>query len=1329
MISRFLFIFLIFSITFIFPQNVDIKVISSTASQLILEYNPIYLDTSFTNIQNKTYRNVKLHDGISNDNSESWGLPDLQKKYINVGVPSEAGNIIQVLSYEYIDIEGRVIPIPTPTKTDGVNDFQIIEGENYSSQKDDEEIVNFSTFRLFRGLPIQSIVISPIKFYPYENKIRLAKKIVVKITFAPTTTFSQPSQQDFRFNSRLVINYDVAKYWIIRDNNLKKKEIINSVLANGRWFKFEAPEEGIYIIRKNDLTSYGIDPNTVDPRTIKIYNGGGKPIPENLNTPRPNDLLENAIYIFGEENGKFDDSDYILFYGKGTDFWDYDSLYIGFSRIHNPYSKQNYYWITSGGTFGKRIQMLPSLNDPNAIIDTTSKAFVHWEEDKINIGKSGRHFVGDEFSSSFNSRTYITNLEGLIPNSRIDYQGQFINSSLVSNTLTIDESNQGIYSNSIFQMGTYSYGSKLDFKTSYTGNLLDNRSVLKFTFSMNNASSFGYLNYFEILYERDLKVESDFIIFYSPLTNDFFEYHLSNFSNSDIKVFDVTDYSNVKLISSPIANSGGDYYFQSSGISNKASKYLALCTSKYKTPINPVEMPNQNLHGISDGYEYVIITNKLFTEQAERLRNYRENESKVKRKSGIFYVDEIFNEFSYGMIDPMGIRDFLKYAYDNWNTKPLYVLFFGDGNYDYKNIEGKNKNFVIPAQTNEFLDEIYSYPSDDFYLNVDPSDRGIDLTSGRLNVNTLEEAKVVVDKIIQYENNIDKSSWRNLITFVADDGKKTNPLEDDGAIHTAQTEEIATSHTPKSFEQNKIYLAAYPTVITGLGRRKPEVNQAIIDAINNGTVIMNFVGHGAPDLWTHEQVFVQSVTIPQLHNKNYFFLVGATCDFSYWDKIDVNSGAEDLMLLQDAGTIAVFSATRPVSSGANADLNREFYDKLFLTPRDSLSLPPTIGEVYLLTKNEPIGLNSNSYKFNILGDPAIILNLPEYFASVDSLNGNSLENTIQVKALSKVNINGKIKKPVNSFWDDFNGEGIMTVYDSQKDIYLPEIKYSVVGQGGIIYKSKISINNGEFNTEFVVPKDISYENKKGKIVFYFYNDQYDGVGFSDNIIVGGTDSTIVNDNKGPQMEIFFDNTEYKASYLLTPNSNLIVKLNDETGLNTTGLGIGHKMEAILNDDETKPIDLTNYFTGDLNSGGKSGQINYKFNNLESGEYKIQVKAWDVFNNNSNVSEYFKVVNDDKLIIDYVMNYPNPLSSNTTFTFQQNLVVPINVKIRIYTVAGRLIQELEENNLAEKFVKINWDGRDRDGNQIANGVYLYKLIVTTIDGQYKSSTLGKLAVMR
>ncbi|MGQ9643787.1 MAG: FlgD immunoglobulin-like domain containing protein, partial [Ignavibacterium sp.] len=342
---------------------------------------------------------------------------------------------------------------------------------------------------------------------------------------------------------------------------------------------------------------------------------------------------------------------------------------------------------------------------------------------------------------------------------------------------------------------------------------------------------------------------------------------------------------------------------------------------------------------------------------------------------------------------------------------------------------------------------------------------------------------------------------------------------------------------------------------------------------------------------------------------------------------------------------------------------------------------------------------------------------------------------VQIKALSKVKIDGRVVNSDNTTKTDFNGEGILTVFDSERNVPLPEISpnpnnpFTMTVQNSIIFRGRISINNGEFSTEFYVPKDISYENKNGKINLYFFNQQNDGVGFTKNIIVGGTDSSVANDGKGPEINIFFDNENYQSAYLVGTSPLLIVKLTDETGLNTTGTGIGHKLEGILNEQVNNPIDFTNYFTSDLDAGGRSGKISYQFSKIDGGDYSIQIKAWDIFNNFSTEKAYFSVVSDDDLVVRDVYNYPNPFAGRTTFTFQQNLSEPVDVKIRIFTIAGRLIKEIEQQYINNKYVTIDWDGRDADGNELSNGTYLYKLIVKTSDGKFNKSYLGKLAVIR
>jgi hypothetical protein len=372
----------------------------------------------------------------------------------------------------------------------------------------------------------------------------------------------------------------------------------------------------------------------------------------------------------------------------------------------------------------------------------------------------------------------------------------------------------------------------------------------------------------------------------------------------------------------------------------------------------------------------------------------------------------------------------------------------------------------------------------------------------------------------------------------------------------------------------------------------------------------------------------------------------------------------------------------------------------------------------------------NAKKFFIFGDPTMKLLSPGYDAVIDSINGQAVIDSIQIKALSQTRISGSIIRPDSSLWSNFNGEGTLEVFDSRRTETLQNLRnYQITRQGGVIFRGRVSVNNGKFDADFVVPKDISYQDQNGKIEFYFYDPSTDGLGYTNKIIVGGTDTTTANDGKGPDIDIYFDNASAINSNLINPNSTLVVKLSDETGLNTTGTGIGHQLEGVLNDQEENPIDLAQYFTGDLDAGGRSGEVNYKFNNLEQGDYSLKVKAWDVFNNFNSQTVYFSVVSGDDLEIRDVYNYPNPFSENTTFTFQRNQTSDAEVRIKIYTVSGRLIREIDNYHTTDKFVRVYWDGRDQDGNRIANGTYLYKIIVKNTDGDYTKSVLGKLAVIR
>lgn len=1343
-----------FLAAFILISNIlfgqDYKILSSSAASITIEYKPVYTDTTIKKLNNSNFLGTGLLNGIY-DNKAKTGSPMVPFRLFNVGVPQEFGNTIQIVETQYVTLKGRPAPKATIRFEDGVEIEKSVVDENLYSQFKNEDFASFDEFGIIRELAVQTVKISPVQYFPQSEEIKYYTKIVFQVNFAPAKSNASIISGTFLKNT--VLNFSVAKNWGTPSARLLKSTPVSSVLSTGKWVRFEVSEEGIYKIDYTTLSSLGFSPANIDPRTIKIYNNGGYQLPERVNASRPVDLVENAIYVSGESDGVFNSDDYILFYGRGNNFWEPktykeynsakgDSVTVTkILRNKHPFAKKNYYWITYGTSTGKRMETKTPLTSDASVIQETTKGYLFKDDDTIKVAESGRLYCGDLFTSSSNSKTYTNILNDLVPGSRINYTLNLVNNKGTSDHTSLHfqiyETNNLILSDEIdypASMG-YAIGGIAKKSASYDGTLADNRSNLKIYFDgLSGASTRGYLDYFEIEYNHYLKAVSNNLTLFSLDTTGVTEYRLSNFDNSSIEVYDVSDYANVKKVylQVNVNISGGDCNFRFLSAKGTINKYLALGNSAYKSISTSTkeDIENSNYRGEIQGADYIIIAPTILQSDAEALRNYRANLSPDKFSAQVYLLNKIYNEFSCGQNDPTAIRDFIKYAYDNWTTKPQFVLLFGDGTYDYLGIKTNSisKNLIPTMQTVESLDQVESYAVEDYFAKVSGDDNKVDIRLGRINVKTSDEAQNAIAKIKEYENLSEADrNWRNVITLVADDGYP----HDEGAIHTQQSEDLASGYMPKTFNLNKIYLAAYPTTITSGGRRKPAVNQAILDAINNGTLILNWIGHGAPNQWADENI-LETSSSNYLTNTKYYFLGAATCNFGDFDATSIDCGAEKMLIAKGTGCIGALAASRDTYSYYNFELSSFFFNTL-LSGRDDTEKPITMGEAYYLTKIHHSSSISNDERYLLFGDPAIRLKVPQLPVKIDSINSISTSVTSQIKALDKVTLKGTVLNTNNSK-SNYNGEALISVYDSEKDVAIAgqvddTAVYNVKYQGGLIFKGKVTVTNGQYNTEFTVPKDISYENKNGKIVTYFYNSQYDGVGYTDNIIVGGTNSSVVNDGTGPKIEVYFDSYSSKDSYLVNSSFVLYVKLKDETGLNTTGVGVGHKLEAVLNDDESNPIDLTNYFVGDLDSGGKSGIITYNFSKFNPGEYKIKIKAWDVFNNSSVSETLFTVVESNTLVVKDVVNYPNPFSSNTTFTFQHNLTKTINARIKIYTVSGRLIKQLENTNIGDKFVRIDWDGRDEDGNSIANGTYLYKLIVETVDKEYTQDVLGKLSIVR
>jgi hypothetical protein len=367
-------------------------------------------------------------------------------------------------------------------------------------------------------------------------------------------------------------------------------------------------------------------------------------------------------------------------------------------------------------------------------------------------------------------------------------------------------------------------------------------------------------------------------------------------------------------------------------------------------------------------------------------------------------------------------------------------------------------------------------------------------------------------------------------------------------------------------------------------------------------------------------------------------------------------------------------------------------------------------------------------KFCLLGDPTLRIGIPQNIARVDSINSKTNGDTAIVKSLQKMRISGRVLKSDSTFWNTFNGVIDIKVLDVDRSITILDLGYTFNFRldGGTIFKGSANVTNGKWTIEFIIPKDISYSEGNGKIIEYFNNNAYEGSGYCDRFKLNGIDTNAVIDTLGPDISLFIDNRGFRSGDIVNQNAKLIADLHDNSGINLTGT-IGHKIEAVLNDNDNNKIDLTSFYNS--TNGYQYGTIEYNFDGLPDGNYTLKFRAWDTYNNYTDKSIYFIVKNTSSLIVSNVFNYPNPMKDFTSFTFQHNFDVPLVAEIFIYSVAGRKIQTIRKDNIIEKNVSIEWDGKDADGDFIANGTYIYKISVKSEDGLISSIQTGKLAKLK
>jgi hypothetical protein len=1111
-----------------------------------------------------------------------------------------------------------------------------------------------------------------------------------------------------------------------------------SVLASGSWFKISTGGPGVYRVDAALLASLGMS-LPVSSNTIRLYGNGGRMLPEQNAIARPDDLLENAIWVDDGGDGQFNGQDYFLFYAPGPDRWFPDPQTGQLRHESNLYSRSGFYFISAGGE-GLRVERQPDPGPAQLVPDRFEDYYFH-ELDSLNFLSSGRQWYGEEFGTGPGqqpSRVFTLPLAGLIPGTPVTVVSDVIGRSVGNpGRMDLRLGNELFYTHTLQPLqGTLYEPVATESRLAATAALAENRLQLTFSFSPGAVNGQGWLNWFEVRCTRLLDMAGLTQLHFrsSATAGQVVEYRLQNPPNG-LRTWDVTDPLRPRELFSETGAQGIRFRQREDG----PREYLGFGASGYLVPRAVGRVLNQDLHRpVTVGM--IIIAHGTLLEEARRLaEHHRQADGLV---SIVADVEQVYNEFASGSPDPVALRDFVKMFYDRAGTdssrRPRYLLLFGDASFDYSNRLPGNTNIVPGWQSPVSLDPLNTYTSDDFFGYLDDQDDintlvpvpFLDIGIGRMPAGSPEQARVMVDKVIRYRSAAAKGPWRTQFSLVADDEDQNIHLND-AELH-AETAGLLAPY----LNIQKTYLDAFPQESGTGGSRYPAVNESINSRIFNGTLIWNYSGHGSSQRLAQEAILDQDMVRSWRNDTKLPLFITATCDFAPFDNPLVESIGEQILMRQASGAIALMTTTRLVFAFSNRIMNNNYLR--FLLAPDAGGRYLSLGDAVRRSKNFTYQSSSdivNNRKFTLLGDPALTLGFPVDRVRITTINAIPVAAfTDTLRALNRYTIAGEVVDAAGNPLPGFQGFVYPSVYDkAQRQQTLGNDPGSPVAafdiRQNLLYNGKVRARDGRFSFTFIVPKDINYQSGRGKLSFYADDGNREAAGFDGGMFIGGLGNGVPDDGAGPAIRAWLNDEKFVNGGLTNETPVLILSLADSSGINTVGTGIGHNLTAVLDGNAARTFVLNDFYEAEEDSYQR-GKVRFQLPVLEDGLHSLKVRAWDVFNNPAEVVLEFRVAKREALEIRHVLNYPNPFTTRTQFWFEHNRPSEdLQVTVQVMTVSGKLVKTIAKtiNTGGNRSCEVEWDGRDDYGGKLGRGVYIYRLRVRTMDGKSQEK-LEKLLIL-
>lgn len=1087
-----------------------------------------------------------------------------------------------------------------------------------------------------------------------------------------------------------------------------------SVLADGHWVKIRVSESGVCRMSFSELRSAGLEPSQV-----RVFGYGGAQKEQDFSKPNIDDLPQVPVYV-GE--------DYILFYVQGPISWTYNGS--RFAHTRNTYSDFGYYLLSDDA--GDMLLFPEAEAVSGSPTDVTYYSYYQvQDEDSVNlidrtgVSGGGRTFYGEQFAAG-QTRTFTFSTpyaNGDNSSVYIDMAANAATTSTVKAKLN-NTSSKSIYISSIPDHYTFGVAGTI----SMNGASEEQNQRVTMQFVNSNASALAWLNYIEITTPSELVMTGSYMGIRSLVnrnTTNPVRFLLRN-TTASTQIWDVTDLAAIQRMPTTMVDD------QLAWVGTQADgvhEYIAVNTDGTKFVQAEVvgEVKNQNLHALSN-IDYIIICPEGYEDVSEDLA--KAHEAKQAITYAIVTDQQVYNEFSSGTPDATAYRWLMKMLYDRAKNgigqQPRWLLLMGHGTFDNRKLlRNSGTSLLLTYQSKNSVNEIKAYATDDYFAYLDDNEGTIDTQGrmdigvGRLPVESLDEARTTVDKLIQYIRNEQTGKWKNQLVYLADDGEN--------GTHTETAEKSAELVRIKNpdFIVHKIFLDAYPQEVNASGESYPLAKNRVLNLLKNGVLFFNYSGHGGYNAITNESI-LNLKDIAGMTNKNQAFWLFATCNFAQCDA-GKRSAAETAVLNPKGGAIGILAATRTVYASQNTNLNRSVCDTLF-GHSDVFHYDMTLGEAISIGKNL-LGSDENKLAYVLLGDPCMRLNYPtdyhvETLTEMDTLN-----------ALSVQHVEGRIIDEDLNTVSDFNGKVDITIYDKMQSIPTRDndnaggdprvIAYN--DYPNTIFSGATDVKDGLFNYTFMVPKDIRYNFDNGRIVYYAVTadslETAEAVGHFEQFIIGGTGSTVAIDTIGPEMEIYLNSPAFRNGDKTYATPRFFANLYDKNGINTAGAGIGHDLMLIIDDDPKMIYSLNEYFTA-ANNSYQAGQVSYLMEELANGPHSLTFRAWDLLNNSTTKSLNFIVEAGLDPSIYNVTTYPNPVQQSGVVHLIVNYDQPdelIETEIYLYNTAGQMVYSHKQDN--PDAVSINLPSLG-----LNTGVYIYSVKIKSASSKY-STTSGKIIVTK